>query len=401
MRAILIVAGVLLAACTPRGTAVDAESADVTGVAHADTTDDTTTSPDSLEPDGTPEDGAPDEGPAPRALPRFEPLTPQPAQPACAVRPDAPPLLLSETGCYEGDSPAAGLVPYAVRSALWTDGAIKTRFLALPPGATVGATDTGEWDWPDGTVIIKTFALEYIAGDPDSQRPAETRVMVKVPGDWRFFTYRWREDASDADRLDDDIEVVFELQDDTGAHPLRYYFPDEDGCQHCHSGVSLGPRTAQLNMDVMYGQATGNQLEAMAAVGLFSAPIPKSSDLPRLPDPFDATASLEDRARSYLHGNCAHCHRPGGWQPPELTLDLRLETPLAEAEICGVPKQYNLAPGTGDLRLDPGHPDNSMILGRMLVEDLRRMPSIGTFMVDEEGTGVVRDWIASLVACPE
>ena len=46
-----------------------------------------------------------------------------------------------------------------------------------------------------------------------------------------------------------------------------------------------------------------------------------------------------DGARAYLHGNCGHCHRPGGWTPPDLDMDLlfttepELKWPLAMAKL--------------------------------------------------------------------
>ncbi len=89
------------------------------------------------------------------------------------------PRRLSETGLFASvrdHRPAQGLIPYSVNSDLWSDGAIKERFIALPgesriefdtveypqpaPGAPRG------WRFPDGTVIVKTFSLELGTGNP-------------------------------------------------------------------------------------------------------------------------------------------------------------------------------------------------------------------------------------------
>ncbi len=84
------------------------------------------------------------------------------------------PDLLSETGCVsrsEPGQPAAGLIPYSVRSSFWSDGAAKKRWLSIPDGAALAMkkrpqTPTGltawgknrhislNWDAPSDSTII-------------------------------------------------------------------------------------------------------------------------------------------------------------------------------------------------------------------------------------------------------
>ncbi|HEY3493869.1 MAG TPA: hypothetical protein VGK73_04255, partial [Polyangiaceae bacterium] len=124
----------------------------------------------------------------------------------------AQPMLLSESGCVDPadpTKPAPTLLPYAVASPLWSDNAEKHRFIALPDGMNIhvrnctatpdeceapeqGGTgqDDGDWDFPVGTVFMKTFAL---AG-----KLIETRLLVrKGEFDWWGFSYRWLDDQSD------------------------------------------------------------------------------------------------------------------------------------------------------------------------------------------------------------
>ena len=69
-----------------------------------------------------------------------------------------------------------------------------------------------------------------------------------------------------------------------------------------------------------------------------AAPLPEPVDvLPSLPDPFDDSASLTDRARAYLHTNCAQCHQPGG--PTSVDIDLRYTTLLSNTNACAEPPQ--------------------------------------------------------------
>ena len=81
-----------------------------------------------------------------------------------AARPAAPtaPRLLTETGLY---SDAARLVvdprhrPYAPQYPLWSDGAVKTRWMSLPPGTTIDVTHVDAWVFPVGTKFWKEFAV--------------------------------------------------------------------------------------------------------------------------------------------------------------------------------------------------------------------------------------------------
>jgi len=301
--------------------------------------------------------------------------------------------------------PAADVIPYSVRSPLWTDDAIKPRFLMVPPGQRITFSAEGDWVFPIGSVLIKFFVLEFEKGDPGSRRPVETRFMVLRSEGWEFFTYRWNAEGTDADLLSEGETVDFVIRDGDEDIPLRYLYPGRDACVTCHSdatGVVLGPRTRQMNGMHDYGGASSNQLLAMAEVGLFDAFDVEDADaLPRLPDPSDETLAPEERARSYLDANCAHCHRPGGWVPPDLTLDLRYESSLAATRTCGVNQQYFAVLGRPNLRINPGSPETSTLYDRMTTTTPQRMPPVGTVWVDPLGARVVGGWIEALTECPE
>lgn len=319
---------------------------------------------------------------------------------------DEPPRLLSETRCYADLAtlePAADVVPFFVRSPLFSDGTHKLRYLALPPGAKIGFTATGAWDFPVGSIMIKTFQIDLVAGDATTRRNVETRIMVRAESDWTFYSYQWNDAQTDAELLADNEVVPIRIDDGVEPFTLEYLFPDRDACAACHGnapGVALGPRTDQLNMDVWYDGERMNQLEAFAAAGLFDVPaMPAPPEaLPALPNPLDEEASLADRARSYLHANCAHCHQPGGWAPGDVTMDMRFELPLEETHLCNVSIQYPVLAGEG-MRIAPGDPDASVIVQRMESTGFgneRSMPPIGRVVVDHRGMAVVREWIASL-----
>ncbi len=307
--------------------------------------------------------------------------------------PDAAPFptMLSQAGCFAdlpGLVPVDSVVPYALNAPLWTDSADKHRFIALPPGETIAVAADGSLDFPVGSVLLKVFA--YGA-------PVETRVLVRRTDGWEAHSYRWNEEATDAHLLDASEEVMVEVDLPTGRATATHLFPDRQACAICHGfrpQSPLGPRLDQLTRRVHLPSGDADQLRAFTDIGLFGA-----SALPELPpiaDPLDESQPLEARARAYLHTNCGHCHRPDGWVPPGLTMDLRYDTPFSEMQVCNVPADF--APRPMD-RLEPGDPDASRIYVRMTDDGVDRMPPLGTSLVDDAGSDVVRDFISSLTGC--
>ena len=94
------------------------------------------------------------------------------------------PQKLSETGCFDSSDPKqpnAGLVPYDVNVPLWSDGAAKSRWVALPDGTSASSEPDGDLELPNGTVLAKEFQL-------DGQR-LETRLFVRhQDGGWAGYT---------------------------------------------------------------------------------------------------------------------------------------------------------------------------------------------------------------------
>ena len=118
---------------------------------------------------------------------------------------------------------------------------------------------------------------------------------------------------------------------------------------------------------------------------------------PRLADPSDNGASLDARARAYLHTNCAQCHRPNG--PTPSTMDLRADTPLASTNACDVmPLQGDL--GIANARLiAPGDASRSLIVNRADRRDSHGMPPLGANEIDDAGVDLLSDWIDALSGC--
>ncbi|MFO0948192.1 MAG: PQQ-dependent sugar dehydrogenase [Planctomycetota bacterium] len=223
------------------------------------------------------------------------------------------PRMLSETGLFgstEKHELAPGIIPYSVIAPLWSDGAHKERYLALPGAGRATYTETGAWQFPDGTVLVKTFSLP-LASQKDLPRRIETRLLVRRLGEWQGYSYRWREDQRDADLVQSQgLDHTFTVRGDQpmgNPRPQKWHYPSRAECMVCHTraaGYVLGLQTLQMHRDVTLRDKTIGQLDWLVAQDIFGNSLPGERDkLPRLTDPADETADLNLRARSYLHAN--------------------------------------------------------------------------------------------------
>jgi len=299
------------------------------------------------------------------------------------------PSQLSATGCISTEAPGAqplsSLIPYAINAPFWSDGADKERAIGLPNGLNIAVPSGGDWEPPNGTVLVKHFRV--------ASRLVETRLFMRHPdGVWAGYTYQWNQAQTDATR-------VIGGGTATVGNNQTWIFPSEAQCMQCHTqaaGFSLGLETAQLNRDHVYPQTgrTANQITTMNAINVLSPPI--APNPPAYADPADTTRSLNDRARAYLHTNCANCHRPQG--PTTTALDLRHDTPLSQTAACDVvPTAGNL--GIANARIiAPGDDVRSVLLARMSVRDANAMPPLASNVVDAAGAQLIGAWIDSLTA---
>jgi hypothetical protein len=339
---------------------------------------------------GSPADGvdASDDSGAPDGL------EPRPCAPPPSI--DLPAGVLSATGCMDSRQPTAlapVVIPYEVNSPLWSDGADKARGFVLPPGGKihvkncaaapaecpVGPADDGKWVFPVGTVMVKSFAFDG--------KLVETRLFVHLDAaTWVGYGYKWNEAQTEAIIVPSDGQ---EVSFDTGSRLVDWHYPSRDNCMSCHfvtAGSTLGPETKQLNRPVL----GGNQLDTLAARGIFEAPLP-TPYAPPLAAPYgdpSSTASIEARARSYLHANCAFCHRPDGNFP---NFDLRYDVALADTGTCDV------VPQRGTLGADGA---TTLWLRVQTLDPTARMPNIASFVADQSALTVVGQWISSLTSCP-
>lgn len=309
---------------------------------------------------------------------------------------DTIPTDLADTGCVEPldpTQPASGLVQYGVAAPFWSDSTVKERYLAIPDGSTIAigaltGSAGGDFTFPNRSVILKNFRL--------NDQLIETRLLMRHPdGVWAGYTYEWNDAETTATRV-----VGGKTRSVQGQ---TWIYPSEGACLQCHTsaaGFSLGPEITQLNGSITYAETgrTANQLDTLAAIGMFSAALPgPTSGLPALADPGDSGASLSERARAWLHTNCSQCHRPGG--PTPSSMDLRASTPLDATNACNTSPQAGSFGIVNARLIAPGDAARSVVVYRANRRDASGMPPVGSALVDSDGVALLTSWVNSLAGC--
>ncbi len=303
--------------------------------------------------------------------------------------------------------PADDVLPYTVAAPLWADFAGKGRYFRLPDGGKIDFTEQDEWGFPEGTIFIKTFFFDTDRSDPDDEpRIVETRLLVYEPAGVASYIYLWNETQDEAERIKGGADIHLAYTDAAGKPAEQLYLvPDQNTCEDCHARddvpVVLGPTTHQLNTAAPpESEGQGNQIDLFASLGLFRENPPAAASLPAFAAP-DGDAPLAERARSYLHGNCAHCHRPGGGGGPSGLSFLYWEDRPAEYGVCKVPAAAGAGAGGRQVDIWPGDPERSIVPFRMSTTDPDiKMPELPSLLADEFGAELVSEWIASLTDPP-
>jgi uncharacterized repeat protein (TIGR03806 family) len=362
---------------------------------------------------GSPEDakpifesrvGDPGERPAPfLGLPPAATTAPR-ANDAGEIEADGFPLLLSETGAFDDVvtlTPRAGLVPYDIQSPLWSDGALKRRWMSLPEGTELGYSEHDPFVLPEGTVFVKHFEMALDERQPDVRHRLETRLWVVGARNEQYgVSYQWNEAQTDAELSVASATNELSIIDaDGNTRTQAYYYPGSSDCFACHNeraNYVLGVRARQLNRDFEYRAevAPVNQLVAWSGWRLIDAEIDNTAAAlsPRLVPVNDENVSLEDRVRSYWDGNCSMCHAGSSGSVPGW--DARFDTPFADQGLIMPPRNGTVA---ASQLITPGDPEQSFIYQRGdTVERGLSMPPLGRNTVDATYVGVLTDWIASL-----
>jgi putative heme-binding domain-containing protein len=341
--------------------------------------------------------------------------------PAAAEKQSDFPRKLSETGLFTSvkeHTTAPGVVPFSVNAGQWADFATAERFLALPGTTTAKMYDTavsipggffsGTVFFPKDGVLARTVSIEMERGKPESRRRLETQLMHFDGSAWHGYSYAWNDEQTDAVLVpstgSDRALTVTDAKAPGGQRKQTWHYPSRAECLTCHNpwaGPTLAFTLPQLDRDHDYDGTRDNQVRTLGHAGLIELlHNPENKDRagfsmpPRLTDPHDPSAKLDARARSYLHVNCAHCHRFGAGG--SVDLELKYDTPLDRMKILEVrPVQGTFEMPNAQI-LAPGDPYRSALYYRMAKLGRGRMPHIGSEVVDERGLRLVNDWIRQL-----
>jgi hypothetical protein len=288
---------------------------------------------------------------------------------------------------------APSAIPYTPGVTLWSDGAEKQRYFALPTGTQIDTANFDTWKFPAGTKAFKEFRF---AG-----KLAETRLLWKqLDGTWLAGTYIWDAAQSSAPLNTSRQPVLL----DTG-----YEIPTAKDCGKCHHGGAdylLGIEAVALALPA----AQGITLASLVKAGSLSDPPAQTS----IALPEDATGKA-GWALGYLHANCGMpCHSGRGLgEETMLLLRLRagefwsadgkaIDTPVAQTDTYLAtfkqdPTTASVAQAyPGAYRITPGAHDQSLVWLLAHNRGKYQMPPLVSHKVDDVGMQKLADWIDAL-----
>jgi uncharacterized repeat protein (TIGR03806 family) len=312
---------------------------------------------------------------------------------------------LSDWGLFPngplGD-PAAGGVPFDLINSLHSDYALKRRVAFVPPGEMASYRPNDPMDFPDDTIIAKTF---YYEQPGNAQRIVETRLLIRRSYGWEGLPYIWNGAETEAAlALGGGIETLTLLDRDGDPHTTDYEIPGAADCGSCHFGTGgdlpIGPKARNLNHDFDYGGGlVENQLLHWELAGILQGS-PGAGAAPRAADAFvPASGTLDERARAYLDVNCMHCHNPlgragftGMWLEPDRPFGPetgKCKTPVA-AGSASLGLEYDIVPGDADM---------SILVKRLdSVAPSIKMPELAKSIVHDEGVALITDWVDNFLS---
>ena len=314
---------------------------------------------------------------------------------------------LSEYGLFRGKIaahvPAENVYPYELNTPLFSDYTTKYRFFQIPEAKQIRYSKQGPIQFPIGTVISKTFAYPVDMTDPtQGERLLETRIEFRQDDGWYGFSYLWNEEQTEATLALGGSEVdVNWIHTDGKQRTNRYQVPNANQCLNCHQQgddfAPIGPVAENLNGSWDHGHGSLNQLANWTERGLLTG-TPTLASIDPWPI-FDHAQdrSISDRARSWLHVNCAHCHNPRG-SARTSGLDLRLtQMNPAKFGVNKIPVAAGHGSGGRTYDIVPGKPGESILLYRIESKDPGiAMPSVGKNLVPVEAAALIREWIEQL-----
>ena len=288
---------------------------------------------------------------------------------------------LSSYNIFQGSPsdllPTADFHLLELNAVLFTDYAYKQRLIHVPDGFQVGKEADGTLDFPNGTLLTKTFYYYLDERSPElGKRIIETRLLIKQNDAWNLATYIWNEEQTEATLELDGLDTSVSWINKDGKNiSTLYHVPTQNECMACHQTdltlTPIGPKLRNLNRTVERSGDAVHQIEYLQSLNILSDF--DHNQIPLLPDYKNSQVNIADRARAYLEINCAHCHNPQAWEAPaERDFDFRYETAFSDTGIRF---------------------ETEKISDALLEMD---MPFIGTSLLDEEGVNLLLEYFDGL-----
>ncbi len=291
---------------------------------------------------------------------------------------------------------------YKLNAPLFSDYTLKKRIIHLPEGESAQYKDSEVFDFPVGSIISKTFSIASDLRQPQQNiKYIETRLLIHQPNGWEGISYKWNDTQDEATKKTGGSLVTFDFIDPSGT-PQRtesYLIPAAQECQTCHHVLDnnkkqiilpIGPEARNLNLE----KNGVNQLTEMKNRKLLRGLSPSP---PRLVKFDDKNEPIDQRARAYLHGNCAHCHNPRGTNGINSQLFLNIENDMEfNLGFCKRPGSAGAGGAGRTFDIVPGNAEASILWYRTSLTDGGLMPPLARSLVHTEGLAIIREWINAL-----
>ena len=313
---------------------------------------------------------------------------------------------LSEYNFFEGNlanlNPVYGVLPYDLNSPLFSDYAHKKRFIWMP--SDVRATYNNDYtplNFPTGSILIKNFYYDNVLPNNETKL-IETRLMIRMAGEWIFAKYVWNDEQTEAFFTNDGSFVEIDWTEDNQTKSVNYRVPSISECFTCHNKfgtpVPIGPKPQNLNKEYVYSDGIQNQLSKWVTQGYLDSNYPSEITSTIAWD--DLSQPLDLRARSYIDINCAHCHSEQSYceyRPMRFGFDQNDES--VNMGVCVEPDTQIDA--TIPFIITPGSAERSVVFFRLNTTlEQYRMPLFGRSLKHIEGVRLIEEWINSLeVTC--
>ncbi|EMI24640.1 PQQ-dependent sugar dehydrogenase [Rhodopirellula europaea] len=307
---------------------------------------------------------------------------------------EAFPKRLSETGLFSDTKnliPNPGVVAYRPASTMFRDGIRTVRFVGIPGREPINPMRKR---YVPGTVFANTLIRDILDASGDSKEiRLETQVLSYDGLNWNPTTFAWNEDQTDATLVPAmGATQTFRVDDPIwGQRDWEHRFYPRAVCVTCHNVAN--PGSASLVPENLRDESGPGSWSELAQAGFLVQAKVKAGH--EMVNAYDRDEPLEQRARSYLHSNCAHCHRPAGGATSKM--DLRHIRPLDQTALLGVPAaQGDFGLGANTKVIEPGHPERSALVYRVATGGPGKMPRVGCSAVDLAGAKMLWDWVESM-----